>query len=425
MVLKQVLIVGGGAAGSSAAQALHQSGMDLEVTVVGAEDRPPYNRTTVNKGFLSGAVDLRDITLHGMELPGYTWQLGTKVTALDPSTRTVTLDNGTTFEVDAVLLATGAEPRLLDAAVEEGAGTRVLSLRSAADAQRLRALINASLPGHVVISGAGLIGTESAAVLLDAGCRVTLTDPSPLPMRNHLGRTVAQWVAAAHRAAGVDFRPANTVTEIGTAGEALVVKLADGNTVHADVVLASLGVTPATGWLENSGIRLQGGSRPGAIVVDQAQRVEGMPGIYAAGDAAALPGPDGIIGRVEHWGAAISQGRAAAATILRDLHGEQSDVGSAEPSTPTAAASYSTYVHGTKLTIVGSPSNSASEKFMLGDLDSSRFAVAFFDSEERITGAVGVGGARAVNQLRSAIARRAHVSEVEAKGGLDPVGGSQ
>lgn len=425
MMRKRILIIGGGAAGSSAAQALHQSGADLEVTVIGTEDRPPYNRTTVNKGLLSGAVDAEDIVLPAMELPGYTWQLGATARALDPSARTVELASGTTFKADAVLLSTGAKPRALSAAVDGGAGNRVLSLRSAADTQRLRALAVVDLPGHVVLSGAGLIGTETAGVLLDAGCRVTLTDPSPLPMRRHVGDTIAQWVGASHRAAGVDFRPANTIKKIGTADEALQVSLADGTTLRADVVLASLGVTPATGWLEGSGIPLQQGRRPGAVLVDQDQRVMGVPGIYAAGDAAAVPGPDGIPARVEHWGAAISQGRTAAATILRDLSGEEPGIGPLAPTTPPGVVSYSTYVHGTKLTILGSPSNGVREQFILGDLDAARFAVAFFDAKNRITGAVGVGGARAVNQLRSAIARRAHASEVEAEAGFQSTGGPQ
>ncbi|WP_019482625.1 NAD(P)/FAD-dependent oxidoreductase [Arthrobacter sp. TB 23] len=425
MMRKRILIIGAGAAGSSAAQALHQSGTDLEVTVIGAENLAPYNRTTVNKGLLSGAVDLENIILPGMDLPGYAWQLGTNVTALDPSTRTVELENGATIEADAVLLATGAEPRALTAAVDDGARSRVLRLRSAADTQRLRALTIANLPGHVVIAGAGLIGTETAAVLLEAGCQVTLTDPSPLPMRNHLGHTIAQWVATAHRTAGVDFRPATTITEIRAADEALLVSLAVGNSLHAAVVLASLGVTPATGWLEGSGIPLQAGRRPGAILVDQDQRVEGLSGMYAAGDAAAVPGLDGKPARIEHWGAAISQGRSAAAAILRDLHGEPSEVGSTQPLIPPATASYSTYVHGTKLTILGSPANGVREQFILGNLDSPRFALAFFDAEDRITGAVGVGGARAVNQLRSAIARRAHAAELETEASFEPVGGPQ
>lgn len=69
MARKPTLIVGGAAARSSAAQAI-QTGDNVEVIVVGAEDRPPYNRTTVNKGLLSGAVNVEDIGLPGMELPG-------------------------------------------------------------------------------------------------------------------------------------------------------------------------------------------------------------------------------------------------------------------------------------------------------------------------------------------------------------------
>ncbi len=133
----QVVVVGAGAAGSAAAAALRESVQavnesDLKVTVVGAEDRLPYNRTTVNKGLLSGAVNDTGITLPGMADLGVDWRTGSIAVALDAATLVVTLRDGTRLQGDAVVLATGAAPRPLPAPVEDAARHRVLQLRTGA-----------------------------------------------------------------------------------------------------------------------------------------------------------------------------------------------------------------------------------------------------------------------------------------------------
>lgn len=424
-----VVVVGAGAAGSSAALAL-RAGADaagsavgsavgsVEVTVLGAEDEVPYNRTTVNKGLLSGAVDDAGIALPGMDHPGITWRRGCSVEALDPRTRVLRLRDGTRVQADAVVLATGAAPRALPAPVEDAARDRVVQLRTVADTHRLRELVagadrDAPGPRRVVIAGAGLIGTEAAAVLLEAGCEVTLVDPAPRPLARHVGSTVADWVTGAHQAAGIDLRLGTTVTGVRADDPGLRVSLGDGDDVHAAVVVACLGVDPATGWLSGSGLPLQDGSR-GGVVVDAAQRVEGHPGIYAAGDLAAVPGPDGTPVRVEHWGAALEQGRTAAASVLTDL-GITGPTGSRPPGRPVP--SYSTYVHATKLTILGWPVTAVAERPVLGRPGDPRFAVALLDATDRVVGAVGVGGARAVNALRPLIEARAPAADLGLPGG--------
>ncbi|GAA0922121.1 hypothetical protein GCM10009559_05350 [Pseudonocardia zijingensis] len=178
----------------------------------------------------------------------------------------------------------------------------------------------------------------------------------------------------------------------------------DGDTVQADLVVASLGVTPAVAWLRDSGIPVADG-----VPVDAGMRVLDRPGFYAAGDLAAVPGPDGAPIRTEHWGSALAQGRAAATSVLADL-------GLAvPPDVPPAVEppGYSTYVHGTKLTIVGWAHAAVDEVVVHGDVGDQRFTIALLDSEDRIVAAVGVGGARVANRLRGLIAQRAWIGEVD------------
>jgi NADPH-dependent 2,4-dienoyl-CoA reductase/sulfur reductase-like enzyme len=402
---RRVVVIGAGGAGSAAAQVLSQAAQDLHVVVVGQEDRPPYNRTTVNKGLLSGAADDHAVALPGMDLPAVTWRVGERVVSLDPPARAVLVEGGELLTADAVVLATGARPRPLQLPVTAAAADRVVTLRSAADTERLLGLLT---PGaRVLILGAGLIGAETAGVLVEAGHPVQLVDAAPLPMAGLVGSTVADWIVRAHRDAGVDVRLGTTLRDISSqVGGVLAVTLSDGTFAAPEAVLSALGVTPDTEWLAGSGVLDD--DCAGAAIVDAHQRVVGWPGIYAAGDMAAAPGPDGHPVRVEHWGAALAQGRTAARTVLVDL-GLRKPEGAA----PVELPSYSTYVHGTKLTVLGWPAAAAGEIPLLGAAGDDRFAVALHDEQGRLVAAVGVGGAKAVNRIRPLIERRAPATDLE------------
>jgi hypothetical protein len=175
--------------------------------------------------------------------------------------------------------------------------------------------------------------------------------------------------------------------------------------VTPQVVLVALGVLPATGWLLGSGIEL---GPDGALAGDAQQRVPGCPGLYAAGDLAAVPGPDGQPIRVEHWGAALAQGRAAARAALADL-----GLGGPLDALPDGLPSYSTYVHGTKLTVLGWSQRATGELPLHGLASDDRFAVALHDRRDRLVAAVGVGGARAVNRIRALLDQQAPVSDLD------------
>ncbi|MHA6631437.1 FAD-dependent oxidoreductase [Pseudonocardia sichuanensis] len=210
---QRVVVVGGGAAGSAAAAALGQFLAQLEVVVVGAEERLPYNRTTVNKGLLTGAAIDQDVVLPGLRDLGVTWQLGQRARSADAATRIVELANGPRMAADAVVLATGADPCPLPAAIEPAAASRVLGMRTALDSLRLReALRHGS--GQILIAGAGLLGAETAGSLRALGVEVTLVDLADRPLSAHLGAAVAGWAYDKHLRAGVDLRTRTAVVAV-------------------------------------------------------------------------------------------------------------------------------------------------------------------------------------------------------------------
>jgi 3-phenylpropionate/trans-cinnamate dioxygenase ferredoxin reductase subunit len=144
-------------------------------------------------------------------------------------------------------------------------------------------------------------------------------------------------------------------------------------------------------------------------LLDLPGRAVGCPRFYAAGDLAAVPGPDGTPIRIEHWGSALAQGRRAAASVLADLGRTRLHADAPVIEAP----SYSTYVHGTKLTIVGWANAAVAETVVHGEVGEQRFTIALVDGGRRIVAAVGVGGARIANRLRELIARRADIGEVD------------
>lgn len=408
-----IVVVGGGAAGGAAARTLAtlaaEQDRHVEVVVVGQEERRPYNRTTVNKGLLTAAVSQADIAVAELDHEDLTWRLGTRAVSLDAATRTVTLDDGTSLVADAVVVATGAAPRPLPVTLGPQVLDRVVHLRTPSGTDRLRVLAGGG--GRVVVAGAGLIGSEMPGGLAGLTSSVSLLDTAPYPLHRHVGPLVGRWIAQTHAQDGVEVRMGRTIRAVEAAGSRqggeLVVELDDGDVLPAAAVVACLGVLPDTAWLVGSGIDLHLPTG-GGVAVDGWQRALGAPGVYAAGDVAAVPGPGGQPVRIEHWGAAIDQGRRAAHAVAVDLGLLPDGDHDAEQPLP----GYSTYVGPTKLTVLGWNPPGCVEHVVLGAPGEPRFLVVHVLAD-RVVGAVGVGGARAANRIRPLIEVGATLAQVQ------------
>ncbi|MFB7945869.1 NAD(P)/FAD-dependent oxidoreductase [Kitasatospora phosalacinea] len=301
-----IVIVGAGLAGAKAAEALRAEGYRGPVTLVGDEAERPYERPPLSKGYLLGKEEKEKVYVHPADWygqHGVTLRLGTAATAVDPAGHTVTLEGGERLPFSKLLLATGSAPRTLP--VPGGDGEFVRTLRRLGDSEQLRAAFR---PGaRVVIVGAGWIGLEAAAAARTAGAEVTVLEAAELPLLRVLGREVAQVFADLHRAHGVDLRFGVRVEELRADG----VRLGDGGTVPADVLLVGVGIAPNTALAENAGLAVDNGVR-----TDQ-HLATSHPDVFAAGDAANAFHP--LFGRpirVEHWANALNQPAVAAASML-------------------------------------------------------------------------------------------------------------
>lgn len=299
--MDNVVVVGNGIAGTTAAATLRDRGYRGGLTIIGAEAHEPYSRPALSKSALAeeGAFSshLLPPADHGGEV-----LLGVSVTGLDLARRELRLSDGQVRRFDGLVIASGIRPRKLrpDLDLE-------LTFRNVEDAEALRTQLQ-SRP-RVAVVGAGVLGMELASACAAAGCHVRVIGRSQ-PMRSGLGPYLAHLLVQAATRQGVeivnphavDVRPALNVPG------AREVVLADGSSVRADLVITAIGDVPNTDWLEGTGL-LTGGE----LRVDSRGRL--APHVVAAGDVASIPTRHGHA-RVPLWTSAIDQARIAAQALL-------------------------------------------------------------------------------------------------------------
>ncbi|MFJ3497058.1 NAD(P)/FAD-dependent oxidoreductase [Streptomyces sp. NPDC086091] len=305
---RALVVVGAGAAGVTTAETLRRQGYDGRLTVVGAETRPPYDRPPLSKQVLAGRWEPDRVRLRAPEAYeriGVDLRTGSPAVRLDRAGRTVELADGTRLTADAVVVATGVRPRPLPGA--DGL-TGVHVLRTADDALALRADLTAGR--RLVVAGAGLLGTEAAIAAAGLGAEVTLVGPDAVPLLDLVGPHAAGLAATVHRALGVRLLRGRVTGVEGRAGAVTGVRLADGELLPADTVLAATGSLPVTDWLDGSGVPVADG------VVCDALGAAG-PGVWAVGDVAARPDPrTGRLRRQEHRTHATESAVAVARNLL-------------------------------------------------------------------------------------------------------------
>ena len=308
--LRTFVIVGAGLAGAKAAEALRAEGFEGRVVLIGEEPVRPYERPPLSKEYLRGEKGFDDTAVHPAAFyddQGIELRTATRVARLVLDRRAVVTEDDEEVVFDGLLLATGSAPRRLPVPGAELSGVHYL--RTAADADALRRVLS---PGvRVVVVGAGWIGCEVAASARQLGAEVTLIERTETPLEAVLGASVGAVFSELHAEHGVDLRFGTGVEAITGAGAVAQVRLGDGATLDADLVVVGVGATPRTGLAEAAGLRVADG-----VLVDRFLATE-APGIYAAGDIARVAVADtGDSVRVEHWAAALAQGPVAAANML-------------------------------------------------------------------------------------------------------------
>ncbi|MGH7684887.1 MAG: NAD(P)/FAD-dependent oxidoreductase, partial [Vulcanimicrobiaceae bacterium] len=300
------VIVGGGVASATAAEAIRARDPNGSLAIFSKEWAPPYQRPPLSKEFLQNRAMLEATLVFPAA-----WYLernvdlflGVEVTSIDPQQRMLRL-KGKEIAYERLLLATGAKSRSLKIPGIELDG--VFELRSYLDAVRLRG-VRASAE-QVAILGSGFIGMEVAASLRSFGCNVTVITIDPA-LYVRFGRHIADHAEALFERHGVHFKVKTSIASIDGKERVERLTLKYGRHFDVDAVIVGVGALPDTMLATTAGIQIDDG-----IVVNDRLRTS-VPDIYAAGDVARFPGIAGRLVRVEHFDNAYASGATAGANM--------------------------------------------------------------------------------------------------------------
>ncbi|WP_454915641.1 FAD-dependent oxidoreductase [Xanthobacter sediminis] len=306
------LLLGGGIACASAAATLRAEGATGSVMMLSSEQVPPYHHTALSKGLLLGDDLDGRIYIHPESFyaeNSISLELGTKVSRIDTAKQAVVTTEGERIGYGQLLIATGAKPRPLDVAGANLSG--VFTLRQKSDADAIRAAMAGAK--RAVVLGGSYLGLEIAMSLLERGLKVTIIERGPRLLPHLEAQRLSQYFEQFAEARGATLLLNDTVAAVRGQGKVEAVETASGRKVRCDLVVVSIGVTPATAFLAGSGIPLDD---DGYVLVDEQLRT-GVANVYAAGDITNFHDP--VFARrrhLQHWDNAQKQGRLAARNML-------------------------------------------------------------------------------------------------------------
>ncbi|WP_395601746.1 FAD-dependent oxidoreductase [Pseudomonas sp. A1230] len=301
------VIVGAGAAGTACAAALREKGFGGHIKMIDREPDAGYDRTVLSKFVLAGEMSpeetppLRDEDFYKEQRIE---RIQGEISSLDAAAKTLHLRDGQTVNYDAAVLATGGEPNPLEL---PGADLpQVFLLRSKAQAEQI---MNAAAPDQrAVIIGDSFIALECASALRQHGLDVTVLARHAVPFAAQFGDAVGKAIRALHEENGVKFVTEYEAQEITGSGKVEAVLLDNGLRLSADLVVAGVGVHPAT-----EAFASLPREKDQSLRVDDGMRV--AEGIWAIGDIATFP-LSGQPQRIEHWRLAQQHARIAATNML-------------------------------------------------------------------------------------------------------------
>lgn len=314
----KVVIVGGVAAGATAAARLRRLDEQAEILIFERSGHISYANCGLPYYIGDVITDPEALTLQTPEQFFARFRVQVRVrhevTALHPERKAVSvtdLATGRTFEesYDKLILAPGArptQPRLPGVGLE-----RVFTLRTVEDTFRIKEFIQKNKPRSAVLAGGGFIGLELAENLRELGMEVTIVQ-RPKQLMNPFDADMAALIHAEMRRHGVQLALGSTVEGFASTNRGVEVLRKDEPSLQADMVVLAIGVTPDTALAKSAGLAL--GIKDSILVNDRMET--SVPDIYAAGDAVqvrhAVTGQDALISLA---GPANKQGRIIADNI--------------------------------------------------------------------------------------------------------------
>ncbi|MEE2003092.1 FAD-dependent oxidoreductase [Alkalimonas sp. MEB108] len=278
-----LVILGTGLAGYNLLKALRAAHYNGPIVMITADDGSAYSKPQLSTGFAKQKT-AAELVQHSAEQMARDYQadirIFTQVQALDPKRKVLQLSSGASLQYDKLVLATGAAPIRLKL---EGDGVHSLhAINDLLDYARFRT--QASQKKRILVLGAGLIGSEYANDLCQAGFQVELVDTLQGPLRSLLPAAASQCLGNAMQQAGIRCHFNTSVTAIEQTANGLRAQLVSGDSLSVDLVLSAIGVRPNIALAKAAGLSTEQG-----IVVDRYLQSSAAD-IYAIGDCAEVAG---------------------------------------------------------------------------------------------------------------------------------------
>ncbi|PHV13329.1 NAD(P)/FAD-dependent oxidoreductase [Chitinimonas sp. BJB300] len=277
-----ITILGTGLAGYNLARELRKQDPDAPLRIISADSGDFYSKPMLSTGFASkktaNQLVMKPAEKMAEELKAELLT-ATRVLTIDVSQRCLYTDKGE-FAYDKLVLALGADtfkPMLAGDAADT-----VLSVNDIADYAQFRHQVEGRQ--RIVLLGAGLIGCEFAHDLVVSGRQVTVIDLAGWPLSRLLPEQAGRYLQEKLAGLGVQFQLGAMATALDRHGEGLLLTLADGAQLAADLVMSAIGLQPRIALAKQAGLAVGRG-----ILVDRYLQ-SSAPHIYALGDCAEVDG---------------------------------------------------------------------------------------------------------------------------------------
>lgn len=362
------VIVGAGAAGVNAAEALRIRNQTARIILLSEENQYAYHRPQLTKNIkadvkkpeflLKDPVWYRD---HEIDV-----RLGVKALSADATSKSLELDNGIRLRYDKLILCSGASgfiPPITGSNQEN-----VIAIRNNKDTERILSLV--PKVSKALVIGGGILGLEAAWQLKLLGLPVTVLEVAPLLMMRQLDEASSLHLRKISEAKGLIIHTGVQISEIKAENNwASSVILQDGRSFEADLIIVSAGVKASVELAKQLGVTLGR-----AIIVDETMRTS-VPDVFAAGDCAEFKGINYAI-----WPQALDQGKVAGANAAGD-----------ELVYQTIVPAVSMHALDTPLYAIGDPGKDPNRTYTTIEKEEGLIASRYFFSDDVLVGGVLFG----------------------------------
>ncbi len=302
------VVIGAGQAGAALVAKLRNLGFEDEITLIGAEPVPPYQRPPLSKAYLLGEMERDRLFLRPEQFykdQNIRLRLDTPVTAVDPAAKTVTVGQEM-ISYDQLALTTGSRPLHLPDSIG-GTLKGIYVVRTLADIDEMQPEF--AKGKNVLIVGGGYIGLEAAAVASKLGLNVTLVEMADRILQRVAAPETSAYFRALHESHGVKILEGIGLGHLSGEQRVKQATLSDGHVLPVDFVIVGIGIRPETTLAEAAGLAIDNGIKTDAL----GRTSDGN--IWAAGDCASFPYKGGRI-RLESVPNAIDQAEVVAENML-------------------------------------------------------------------------------------------------------------